>query len=1002
MAKLLFLIIFILDFSITPFLFSQEPNSSWLTDITNETGVNNAKGGRVSLVDINNDDYPDLVWGLGGINKNDLHIMLNVPNPDQNSEIKRIFIDWTDSSGINQSRKLDTNKHTADIAAFVDLNNDGNVDVITSIYYHRLQMYEGANDPGDRSEVYLGDGKGHFTLMEENGIYQLGLMNTTGLGLLDFDLDGILDLFMGQWFYDYAIDRKQNSYLLKGSGDGSFTRYTSEAIDENNEPLYGTNVTDCDNDGYQEIVTSPYCRSGGSLYKTDGSGTFWDVAAAANYTSQLIGGDHGQNLCQWESQPADFDCDGDIDLLQVQVHGGYNTGEGRTHISVNQGREANYRYEWELDRLKRDAPTESHLGDQGGQWMDIDGDGWLDIAICQMAYPSANLQGQERIYLLRQNAEHYFEDISKAIGVYNMKEAHSIEPADFDLDGDQDIFFSRQHRDTIIVDTLIDGKITKDTSMLVYMQISLLRNNIGNTHNWVSVKLEPPAGHNQGGIGTRITVFADGHNQIRDIEAGLGHFSGQQPFIQNISLGDRNRIDSLQVRWQLPGFPITTIYNPPINLIHKINNNGLDGYLKPWDDAKPLIAVNSPYIDLRQVQAGETGEKSVQISNIGDDAMIISSIELDDDMDGQLALTSLTFPLTIQPNESISLNVQYTPVIRDTIYSHIIINSNSHNAPRKLIDIEGNGLKEEAIFGISAAKVLFDSTLVDSVYTETLWIRNDGELPLLIEDISITGFNSSAFEINNYDTTIQTKDSIAVILEFKPLEMRTYNANIEIQTNAYNIKHFTVPVTGICNGPTQELYVKSLILMGSVEVGKMGSTIVQMTNLGVGNLIISEVYPEENLDNAFKIIPSNFPIIIPSGQSDSIEIQFSPAKAQSYKTKLIIESNSIKDPEKSLTLNATGVPVGIADYTFEQVELSPNPASDFINVDLSNFTFHSEGEGLSIRIINVMGNEIHPARLASHSTSQEVNLIKIDVSTLPPGVYFLWIEDKVQKFMIVR
>lgn len=967
-------------------LFSVEPNPSWLKDITEEAGLNLAKGARISLVDINNDDYPDLIWGKGGINKNDLHIMLNVPNPNPNSDVKRVFIDWTDSSGINYNRKLDTNKHTADIAAVLDVNNDGNVDIITSIYYHRLQMYQGALDPGDKSEVYLGDGKGHFKLLENNGLYQLGLTNTTGLGFLDFNMDGKLDLFMGQWFKDYAIDLKQSSILLKGNGDGSFTKFTSSTIDNNAEPLYGTNVTDWDNDGWPDIITSPYCRSGGSLYTTFGSGQlFFDVAASVNYSSQFMQGDNGQNLCQWEAQPADFDCDGDMDLLQVQVHGGYNTNEGRTHIAVNLGPDSNFAYRWELDRIQRDAPAETHLGDQGGQWLDLDGDGWLDIAIGQMAYPDANTKGQERLYICRQNEKHYFDDISKLLDVYKYKEAHSVEPADFDLDGDQDIFFSRQHRDTTFKDTLIDGKLKKDTLIDVNMQISLLRNEIGNSNNWVSVKLEPPAGHNKAGIGARITVFAAGHNQIREIQAGLGHFSAQQPFIQNFSLGQRNRIDSIKIRWQMPGLPVTKIINPPINLIHKINDKGLDGYLTPWEGDKPVIAINTNAVFFGTVNAGNSSQNSFQIKNIGKKPLTITSIGLDDDMKGQLNILQINLPVTIPPESYITLNVSFNPTKRDTIYSHIVINSDAQNAPKKLVDLYGNGFKEEALFGISKSEVIFNNALKDSVYKERLFIRNLGEQMMLPTRFSIifTDADTSDFSIDMEPKAVAPHDSIYFDIYFKPKEMRTYSCQVEIETNAYNIPIYKFNVTGICNGPTQQIAVKSgLLLFGTVEIGKSNSKTLSLQNTGIGPLVISEIYPEENLDNAYTIKSVSLPIILQNNESSDVTVEFSPVKAQSYKTRLVIVSNSIKDSVKYLSMNGTGGPVSVPENVLtDNIRIYPNPVSGN-EIYISNV--NNWEPGTQIRLFDIFGNTLIQTDVTGQSA-----VLKLNISTIPTGIYFI-------------
>jgi len=78
--------------------------------------------------------------------------------------------------------------------------------------------------------------------------------------------------------------------------------------------------------------------------------------------------------------------------------------------------------------------------------------------------------------------------------------------------------------------------------------------------------------------------------------------------------------------------------------------------------------------------------------------------------------------------------------------------------------------------------------------------------------------------------------------------------------------------------------------------------------------------------------------------------------------------------------------------------LSPNPATDFLEISLSQ---PSEGwqpsEGYHIAIYNVFGTKI-PPRLTSSATPQEGNL-RLDVSGLSPGVYFVKVGEKVGKFV---
>jgi len=625
--KKLYNFVFVYIFLLNLALHSQEPNPTWLKLVTKDVGLDSARYTKIMAVDVNNDNYPDLILGEGKINKNRIRLYLNIENPDPNSENKRIFVDVTESSGINTNRDPEKEGRIADISSMADFDNDGDMDLITSIYYHRLQMYLGELDPGDRTEVLLNDGSGKFTLKKDAGVHDLvvddtiakGLVNVTGIGFLDYDYDGIIDIFMSTWFTDYAafnnLGTAMPSILLKGNGDGSFTHIKTSGIQKTVEPDYGVNITDWNNDGWQDIITSPYCRTGGVLFRNKGDGTFVNYSGVADYSAQKMKGDNGQNLCQWEAQPADFDNDGDMDLLQVNVHGGYDANEGRTHISINQGQAGGYKYVWDIERINRDAPKNSHLGDQGGCWFDLDGDGWQDIAICQMAYPQANLEGQERLYICRQNENHSFDDISRKLGIFHtIKEAHSIEPIDFDLDGDQDIFVSHQIRDTQIVGS--------EKVINVYMQVQVLRNDIGNKKNWVSVKLNPPEGCNKSAIGARIQLYSEGMSQIQEVQAGLGHFAGQQPFIRNFGLGNRNKIDSIVVRWPHKNLLTTKVINPPINSIFEIDGNGnikiIKSYLdvSEFDNFYPLTVIPNPaenYIEISgfNILSSTNYEKSV-------------------------------------------------------------------------------------------------------------------------------------------------------------------------------------------------------------------------------------------------------------------------------------------------------------------------------------------------------------------------------------------------------
>lgn len=561
----------------------QAQDNTWFVDVTEDVGFTDVPAWRLYVTDVNGDEYPDLMI-INGINKrNQLSLWLNMPDPESGDAADRIFVDVTEQSGINANINPQVDGRVADVGALADIDNDGDVDLVTGRFYYSPADYE---MPEDRAAVMLNDGNGVFTLVDGNGLDGITLLNATGLSYFDYNLDGLLDLYVGTFSLNHQASSYMADYLMQGMGNGTFADVSQESrIGWTSQPLYGSNICDWNNDGWPDVLTSPYCRTSGSLWRNNKDGTFTDVAFEAGYSTRVFNGDNGQNLCQWEGMPADFDNDGDFDVLQVLVHGGYHTNEGRTVLSVNQGEEAGYRFEWQLDRVRRDAPNNSHLGDMSGSWVDFDNDGWLDLVINQSQYPQANVAGVERSYFLKQNDSNYFDDVTASLGLADKLLAPGAsEVIDYDRDGDDDLL--------IVVNTNRNQNNT----------LKLLRNDIGDDNNWVGIRLNAPDDVNRNAIGARIKVTAGGMTQMRELTAGHGHFGGQQPLIQNIGIGENESIERIEVRWPNTSLSTTVVENPPVNRIITIEKNGLAGVEGGDDVAGQMLLSPNPVDDMLNVR----------------------------------------------------------------------------------------------------------------------------------------------------------------------------------------------------------------------------------------------------------------------------------------------------------------------------------------------------------------------------------------------------------------
>ncbi len=531
---------------------AQTQTADWLSLVTDDVGLTGESIFCISVADINNDHYPDIVAVAGGWHRaaeNGIRLYLNVADTSSDRPGARMFLNITEGSGVNvRPGSAEPTRGTIAVA-LADVNNDGNIDMVRGSYYHRLNTF---TDQGDRCEVLLGDGAGKFNLVPGNGLHELGLVNVIGFSFLDYDKDGHIDLFIAPWSKDHDNNIWDPGYLMKGNGNGTFTHVSAQAGITTPEPMYGSTVIDWNNDGWPDIATAPYCRTNGQLWKNNGDGTFTNVAVQAGYNARYMPGDGGQALCMWSNVPEDYDNDGDMDFFFSLVHGGTGANEGRSAMALNGGAANGYKITMDRNITQRKSPQSDHLGDYDASWFDIDNDGKMDLAMAQGYYKPAT----DRLYVFRQqDAQNLIDitgDMDKIIPATN--NLHLLEVMDYDLDGDDDIIYCR------------------DASP---QQMHLLRNEIGQDNNWIGVRLMAPEGVNKSCIGARIYVWSGGVQRMREVYAGRGNGSGQQPFLMLFGLGYNMVVDSVKIVWPDAEGSETVMKNPAVNQYHGVTKNGL-------------------------------------------------------------------------------------------------------------------------------------------------------------------------------------------------------------------------------------------------------------------------------------------------------------------------------------------------------------------------------------------------------------------------------------------
>ena len=276
-----------------------------------------------------------------------------------------------------------------------------------------------------------------------SGKFHLPEIMGAGAGLLDYDLDGDLDVYLVQ---SYGSGNRLFRNELIPSATLRFTDVTEPSRTGFRSEGMGVAVGDYDNDGDPDLYVTSFGPN--ALYRNDGNGTFAEVTERA-----------GVNDTRWSTSAAflDYDRDGRLDLF-VANYLNYTIAANKPCVAPTG--EPDYCnpsiYTGLPGRLFRnrgdgtftDVTTASGIGSKAGKALgvvcfDYDRDGWIDIYVANDGVAN----------YLWHNRQGTFEEVALPSGVaYSMdgkaQAGMGVDAADFDNDGFEDLFVTNLMHET--------------------------------------------------------------------------------------------------------------------------------------------------------------------------------------------------------------------------------------------------------------------------------------------------------------------------------------------------------------------------------------------------------------------------------------------------------------------------------------------------------------------------------------------------------------------------
>jgi hypothetical protein len=389
-----------------------------------------------------------------------------------------------------------------------DYDNDGDTDLFITNYGPNV--------------LYRNNGDGTFTDITGKAGVGGGNLFSTGCTFLDYDGDGHLDLYVGNYLlYDpnykhyFAAEafpgplayQGRADTLYRNRGNGTFEDVTRKAgVFKPQGRAMGVASCDLDNNGSMDIFVANDAMEN-YFYQNSGKGTFTDIALLSGTGF----GQNGEATSAMGPEFGDFDLDGLMDIMVPDMAYSClyrNTGKG---------------FFVEMSAQSGIAVACGQYTSWSGNFFDYDNDGLLDIYISNG--DSHHLEPEEDLLFRNINGKR-FQNVSAQTGKDFQAKfvGRGSAVGDFDNDGDLDILV-----------------------LNLNARPRLMRNDGGNSNHWLMVRLIGKQG-NRDAIGSRVRLTAGGTTQTRNVISSSGYLS-QSDYRLHFGLGKNKKAEKIEIRW---------------------------------------------------------------------------------------------------------------------------------------------------------------------------------------------------------------------------------------------------------------------------------------------------------------------------------------------------------------------------------------------------------------------------------------------------------------------
>jgi hypothetical protein len=304
---------------------------------------------------------------------------------------------------------------------------------------------------------------------------------------------------------------------------------------------------------------------------------------------------------------------------------------------------------------------------------------------------------------------------------------------------------------------------------------------------------ETGSGWQQVNFSTPIAVSAN-TTYIASYFAPSGHYSQDENYFATTGIDNPplhalangvDGFDGVYLYSSTPGFPANTYKstNYWVDIVYTAAQSGI---------TNPQLTASPTTLNFGSVALNTTTTQSLTLTSSGTSPVTVNSAST---TGSSFAMVADSFPATLNPGQSLTLQVQFKPTLAGSATGQLTISSNSTSGSTAGVALSGTGTLANAQLSVNPVSLNFGSVALNTATTQSLTLTSTSTSSVTVNSASITGSGFTTVG-GSFPVTLNQGQSLTLQVQFKPTVAGSATGQLTINSNSSSGSTTAVALSG--------------------------------------------------------------------------------------------------------------------------------------------------------------------------------------------------------------